>query len=272
MSKILVTGASGFLGSEVIRLLKKNNLDFVGVSRNPSCESYVPCDLSDPKNIIKLLEKTQPNFVINLAAKVDFNEKNMNVFFPVNVLLPAILGNYCRQNRSFLIHSSGIIVHGFSHKHYNMNTELLPDTSYGISKLNADNIIESSGCEAAILRLGGIYGMNGPLHLGMNKAIVNAKKSKVPVITGSGNVKRNYIFVNDAAKAILKCLEERITGTYYLGGETKTIKSMLNDICEVFIPGKKPKYNKGGVGSDQIIENSKYFKITPFRKALEKMK
>ena len=203
---------------------------------------------------------------------VDFEKRPKKVFFPVNVLLPAILGNYCMLNRSYLIHSSGIIVHGFSHKYFNINTKLLPDSGYGESKLHADNVIKASGCESVILRLGGIYGMNGPLHLGINRAIINAKNSKVPTIFGTGDVKRNYVFVKDAANAILKCLEERISGTHYLGGEIKTVKNMLTDICEVFIPGKKPRYIAGEEIGDQIIENSNHFNITPFRQALEQMK
>ena len=47
---------------------------------------------------------------------------------------------------------------------------------------------------------------------------------------------------------------------------------MLTDICEVFIPGKIPNYIKGEEIADQIIENSDFFNITPFKEALEQMK
>ena len=58
MSKILVTGADGFLGKEVIGILKKNNFEFVGVSRKNTRENYLFCDLSIPNDVLKLLEKT----------------------------------------------------------------------------------------------------------------------------------------------------------------------------------------------------------------------
>jgi len=271
MSRILVTGADGFLGKEVIGILKKNNFEFVGVSRKNTRENYLFCDLSIPNDVLKLLEKTEPDVIINLAASIDFKERDIKLFFPVNVLLPAILGNYCKQNHLFFVHSSSIIVHGFSHELYNLNTELLPDTRYGKSKLLADDVIAASGCESSILRLGGIYGENGPFHLGINKAIDDAKKRKLPTVVGTGEAKRNYIYVKDAAQAILHCIKERLNGIHYLGGEEKTIRDMLSDICEVLIPGQLPKHIKGEKTKDQIVENSPYFETTSFRTAIEEI-
>ena len=271
MIRILVTGADGFLGKEVFSILDNKSFDTIGISRNISGENYIYCDLSDPANVIRILDQTKPDFIVNLAAFVDFKKRDLKSFFPVNVLLPAILGNYCKVNDIQLVHSSSIVVHGFSHKFYSKNTEFSPNNSYGESKLLGDNIISASGCKASILRIGGIYGKNGPFHLGINKAIDDAIKGKLPFITGTGAIKRNYIYVKDIAYAIVKCIEERIAGVHYLGGEIKTIKSMLTDICEVFVPGKQPKYIQGDDSIDQIIENSKYFNITPFKAALKQM-
>ena len=187
------------------------------------------------------------------------------------MLLPAIFGNYCKVNNIQLVHSSSIAVHGFSHKFYSKNTEFSPNNSYGESKLLGDNIISASGCDFSILRIGGIFGRHGPTHLGINKAIDDAIKGKAPSIIGKGAAKRNYVYVKDVAKAIVKCIEQKITGVHYLGGEVKTIESMLIDLCEIFIPGNQPKYIHGENSADQIIENSEYFSITPFRTALKKM-
>ena len=44
MSRILVTGADGFLGKEVIGLLKEENFDFIGISRKNTGDNYVYCD------------------------------------------------------------------------------------------------------------------------------------------------------------------------------------------------------------------------------------
>ena len=271
INKVLVTGAGGFLGQEVIKILKNKNFDFVGVSRNIEDEKFAFCDLSNPRNVFELLEKTKPDFIVNLAAHVDFKKRDLQSFFPVNVLLPTIFGYYCKDKDKLLIQSSGIIVHGFKHEIYKSTTELLPDSGYGESKLLADKIIMSSGCDYSILRIGGIFGRHGPTHLRINKAIDDAIKGKTPSVTGKGAAKRNYVYVRDVAKAIVKCIEQKITGVHYLGGEVKTIESMLIDLCEIFVPGNHPEYIHGENASDQIIENSEHFSITPFRTALKKM-
>tara|TARA_Y100000591_G_scaffold125211_1_gene107039 strand:+ start:19152 stop:19970 length:819 start_codon:yes stop_codon:yes gene_type:complete len=271
MPEILLTGANGFLGKEVVRLLNEHDYNFAGVGRNISTSSKLSCDLSILEDVIKLLEKTSPKIIINLAASADFLEKNPSSLFSINTLLPAIFAEYCIKNNSHLIQASGIIVHGFSHVHFSKKTELKPDNAYGKTKLLADQIITMSGCQASILRLGGIFGDNGPLHLGINKAIIEAKKGTPPRIINTGSAKRNYIFVKDVALAIIDTLEKGLTGIHYLGGETKTIKSMLNDICDIFLPGNQPEHIEGPESQDQLIESDNNFKITPFRLALEEM-
>ena len=76
MSRILVTGADGFLGKEVIGILEKNNFEFVGITRRKTRENYLFCDLSIPNDVLKLLEKTEPDVIINLAASIDFKERD----------------------------------------------------------------------------------------------------------------------------------------------------------------------------------------------------
>ena len=68
MPKILVTGANGFLGKEVVKLLNKNDYDFAGVGRNISTSSKLLCDLSIPADVIKLLEETNPKIIIDKST------------------------------------------------------------------------------------------------------------------------------------------------------------------------------------------------------------
>ena len=46
---------------------------------------------------------------------------------------------------------------------------------------------------------------------------------------------------------------------------------MLNDICDIFLPGNQPEHIEGPESQDQLIESDNNFKITPFRLALEEM-
>lgn len=264
MPEILITGADGFLGSEVVNILKKKNWSFSSISKNK-------CDFSIPEDVLKLLKKIKPEIIINLAAMVDFNDKETKDLYSVNTLLPSLLSHYCACKKKYLVQASGIIVHGFSHQLYNIHTAIKPDSAYGKSKLLADHHIEMSGCASSILRYGGIFGNNGPFHLRINKAIFNAQKGVLPIVMGSGAAKRNYIYVKDAANAIINCIENNITGIHYAGGEIKTIMEMALEICKRYMPGQKPEMNEGKDAQDQIVESSKIFEITPFSTALEQL-
>ena len=269
---ILLTGAFGFLGKEVYKLLSNYGYNITAVSHKLSdLSKHTLCDLSKPVELVYLLEKIKPGIVINLAAKVNFDDKNMSDYYGINILCPSIMSYYCAINNTLMIQASSIMVHGSNFSNYNLDTPYRPDSYYGKSKLFADNLIVASGCIHSILRFGGIFGKNGPAHLGINSAINNAIEGMVPSFIGTGDAKRNYIYVKDAAQAIVKCLEERITGFYYLGGEVKTLKGMLNDICEVFIPVRQPGQIEGEEALDQIVENSDFFDITPFRTALKQL-
>ena len=269
---ILLTGATGFLGKEVYKILSSRDYEIKAISSvSYRLKNHIPCDLSNPKELIRLLHKVNPSIVINLAAKISFNASTVSSLYALNVLCPAIIADYCLNNDSLLLQASTIAVNGNNEKKYGVDTSLHPDTNYGKSKLYADELIQASGCNFTILRYGGIFGLNGPDHLGINSAINNSVEGTVPSLIGTGDAIRNYIYVKDAAQALVKCFEEEITGIHYLGGEEKTIKSMLNDICDVFILGRKPEHIEGEEAVDQIIEKSDYFNITPFRIALEQL-
>jgi nucleoside-diphosphate-sugar epimerase len=87
---------------------------------------------------------------------------------------------------------------------------------------------------------------------------------------GDGMASRNYIYVHDAAHAIVHALENDIQGVHLLAGsETLSISEMLQEICNVFIPGKNQLVIEGVNPRNQLIESSAVFPLTrSFREAL----
>jgi nucleoside-diphosphate-sugar epimerase len=262
--KILVTGADGFLGKEVVLKLRASYSDVVPVTRRMNGEDgHALCDLGNPTAIMSLLEEIRPDCIVNLAARADFSKGVLNELYAVNALCPAIFADYCRKHKAHLVQASGTIVLGFHNQYYNKDTLEIPDTDYGVSKLLAEKMIKASFCSAAIIRFGGIFGANGPEHLGINKAIMRSKSGYLPKVVASGAAKRNYIYVEDAASMIEKCITNRQTGLLMAGGETISIKDMLEFICDEFLPGKSPIFESGEESFDQVIEVSP--ELGPFR-------
>lgn len=251
---VLVTGAAGFLGKAVVEQLRLSRLTVVAVGR-PGGGSDLECDLSDPGGVSRLLKETRPDVVVNLAAKADFSINRLAALFPVNTLCPAVIAAWCAQSGGYLVHAS-MAVHGRLNAHFGLENPGKPETDYGTSKWLADQAISASGCRSAVIRFGGVFGRGGPRHLGLNRALDGARAGQRPTMVGSGAAKRNYIHVNDAAVVVSRCIAERLTGMFYSGGEVQTIASMLQAICDVWLPGERPAVEAGAEGADQIVEAS----------------
>ena len=193
--------------------------------------------------------------------------------FLVNSIAPKIIANYCSLNNIHYIHASGTLVHGFHNKVFSKKIGYNPDTEYGKSKLIGDLNIIKSNCFYSILRFPGIYGYSGPEHLGINVSIKNALNDKKPILYGDGLSKRNYIFVDDAARIILKLIKKKKKGIFYIGGETVTFKQMFKDIYNFWFP--ETKIIKGKLKNktqDQLSVISKNFSFyTTFRNSLKEI-
>jgi UDP-glucose 4-epimerase len=178
--------------------------------------------------------------------------------FKPNVLATAELADWSKSIGAYFLFSSTAIVFGSRNPHITSSSKLELDTDYGYSKWLAEELIKMSGVKCGILRIGGIFGKNGPSHLGINMAIENALNGVVPVQYGDGAVKRNYIYVEDLCNVIKFCIERRLEGTHLVAGASVNLVSeMLEIICGTFLPGQKPKRAASErAACDQIVEHS----------------
>ncbi len=269
--KILITGANGFLGSVLRTRLHDTNHRILPLVRKRIGINDIECNIGNISSLLGVLNEYQPEMIINCAAKVDFSGNSMQEQYNVNALVPAILASWCESNNAHLIQISGSIVNGNTATKFSNNSIELPINHYGETKLLADRAIRLSQCSHTIVRFGGIFGEGGPNHLGINSAITQAKLGNIPTIFGKGNALRNYIHVQDAAKLLIYCLDNKITGTHYSGNhQFISIAQMINDICSVYLNGVSPNYKDGSEGADQLSKVSASFPdTTPFRKALK---
>ena len=273
--KILIFGSSGFLGKKLVKFLnKEKNLTVFKALRNKESindQNSFFCDLKNNISIKNVLNNLFPDVIVNLGSEVSF-KKNNNMF-SVNAVAPKIIANYCSLNYKYYIHASSIAVNGFRNKFYSNKTAYNPDTSYGKSKLIGDFNIIKSGCFYSLLRFPGIYGFKGPDHLGINVSIKKALNNKKPVLLGSGSAKRNYIFVEDAAKVIVNLIKKKTKGIFYLGGETITFEQMFNDIYNLWFPNFKimKKQSKKKIHDQISIASKQFHNCTSFYESLKKI-
>jgi nucleoside-diphosphate-sugar epimerase len=272
---VLVTGAKGFLGREAVLQLKAAGWTVYSAGRaGRNNELDVVLDLNDLGFSSHLDDLPKLDAIVHLAAMVDFSVGDLSPIFQPNIVATATLAEFARRRGIRLMFASSALVAGAKTSRISRESPVNPDTSYARSKWIAEELMTSSGVSGTVLRIGGIFGLNGPSHLGLNRAIHSVLSGQPPELVGSGASRRNYIFVKDVAATIVDVLRPDVSGTHLVAGsETLSIHEMLGSLCDVFLPGMKPICRDGIAAFDQVIEPSPDLpRARSFKAAIEDMR
>lgn len=258
MKTVLLTGATGFVGRHTIEALYGPDWKIIATTRDPESAGSAPgleyLDLLKPESIYALADRIRCDAIVHLGAAVGFSGESLAEFYPSNVLSTGCLADLSRIWGSHLVFASSIVVHGLHTRHVTSQTAIQPDSPYGRSKALAEELIAASGTRYCILRIPGVFGLNGPAHLGLNRAICAARQGEIPTCVGTGAACRNYISASDLAAAILHVLDHRIEGIHAVGGpEALSIRTMLEHVCGVWLENAAPLEKQGPEGTDQIV-------------------
>jgi nucleoside-diphosphate-sugar epimerase len=213
--KVLVTGASGFLGHRVIPLLLELEIQTTALDLIPpkisACE-FLSCDLSDEKSVETVLHRRSFDSVLHLAGV----RGSRNTMTRVNILgTTNLLKTLADRCGSFVIASS-CSVYGRPQSTTGRVSETdctEPVTEYGTILLEkeriATNICTENTVDLTIARLFNLFGPGQ--HTGMmvsstaqKIADILAGRAKPPMHTGPLHTERDLIDVEDAARALVK--------------------------------------------------------------------
>jgi len=163
---ILLTGAAGQLGSELLPLLSEwgNVTSTDRMLPANALGSWKVLDISDGGELEVLLNRLQPDLIVNAAAytAVDQAEAASQTAFDVNAELPGRLASWVKRCDTRLIHySTDYIFDGKATRPYLEADVPGPLNIYGESKLEGERVIEASGCGHAILRTSWVYSSHG---------------------------------------------------------------------------------------------------------------
>lgn len=273
--RVLVTGASGFIGKSVLNMLKGTSCTAIPLMRKQmGFENEIIVDFCDEGFQKRLQSLPRVDVIVHLGAKVSLGQTPLNQFIKPNLDATRQLAYWASKTKAYLIFASTAMVCGSKNKYITEISEPTPDTNYAHSKWLAEEEVVASGADFAILRIAGVFGKDGPKHLGINRSIDNALKSISPVQCGDGKIRRNYIYIKDLVDTIKFCIDNKIKGRYLVAGSAvNTISDMLSMICEVLLPGKKPERKEGRSGYDQIVESSPRLpRGSTFKEALRDIK
>ena len=154
--KIIVTGATGQLGSDICSELSAAGDEVRGLSHSD-------LELNDFDAVRKYLVSIQPDVIVNTAAyhNVELCETNPEEAGHLNAELPALLATLSNEIKFKLIHiSTDYVFDGAKNAPYSEKDKANPLNNYGRTKLQGEEAIASIGSDYIIMRVSAIYGIN----------------------------------------------------------------------------------------------------------------
>jgi GDP-L-fucose synthase len=218
--RVLVTGGAGFLGSWVVRRLQATGCRAITVPRSRDS------DLVQEAAVRRLYEAARPDIVIHLAARVGgigANRANPGRFFYDNLMMGALLMDYARRHGVEKFVGIGTVCCYPKHTPVPFREEALwdgyPEESnapYGMAKkmllVQAQAYREEYGLNAIFLLPVNLYGPGDNFHPATSHVIpalirrcVEAREARQDevVVWGTGKATREFLYVEDAAEAIV---------------------------------------------------------------------
>jgi len=227
---ILVTGATGFIGSNICRQLKNSNQDYRVLS-----PSKGEVDLLNRESFECFISDFKPDIVIHCAAQIPnnscFSESRI-----INNLIDSHVSESlkCHLPEARLIYCSGT-------SFYKPSLDLITEQSiveaknqYFQSKFDGEQIIKKSGINATILRISAPYGQGQKAQTVIHKFIDQALKNEPLYIFGSGERVQNFTYIDDVVSAFESALSFEINGVFNIcSDETVSMKYLAETIIEI---------------------------------------
>lgn len=265
MKKIIITGGAGFIGSHVVRrfvtaysdyqIINLDKLTYAGnlanlkdIENRPNYR-FVKGDITDAAFIDELFAAEQPDAIIHLAAEshVDRSISNPLEFVLTNVVGTVNLLNAARkhwegrydQHRFYHVSTDEVYGALGASGMFTEETKYDPHSPYSASKASSDHFVrayhDTYGLDVVVSNCSNNYGSHHFPEKLIPLAINNIKNNKSVPVYGKGENVRDWLWVEDHARAIDVIFHKAATGqTYNIGGhnEWKNI-DLIRLLCSI---------------------------------------
>lgn len=251
-TRVLITGASGFIGSH---LDKKLTQDGYLVTRFRG-------DLRKKTDIQKNLQKSNPAYIYHLGAVVDLSRSYLVAKKCIEINLKGTLNLLESLHKSKIqkfIYTSTEEVYGKNKLPYSEDHLPHPPSPYAITKIASEQFIwqyaNELGFDAYIFRIGTVYGPGQIAGTRLIPTIIDKALKNEDIPLNSGLKKRDYIYIDDVVTALTKVLSLKKSGVYEIinlgGGKHYSLREMMRIILRLTDSKSKPLY---GAFPDRALE------------------
>ena len=276
---VLITGGAGFIGSHVVDLLVEKKYNVIVVDKaHPKFKNnkvkYYQIDLND-SSFEKVFIENNIDVVVHLAAQasVSFSIKNPvedaknNIFATLKVI--EFSKKYKVQQ---IIAASTAAV--YAHPRYlpvdeKHSTNYL--SPYAISKHAMEEYLKVSGLNYVICRFSNVYGprQSADGEAGVVAIFADRMSKNLPIqIHGDGNQIRDFIYVGDVARAVLKIIEADVKNEIFnVSSNTKnTVNNLFDNLKNILNYHLEPQYTSPREGDikESVLDNSKILNLLDF--------
>jgi len=278
---ILITGATGFIGKQLVKnLSKKHKIRCLIRTKNKENIAFLKKydvdirygDLTNSFSMINICKDI--DVIIHASAKLLGNEKNKEAYYKVNVRGTKFLIDDAKKNKikKFIFFSTAGVFGPVLNA--DENTPIKTTNIYEKTKAEAETFVKNSGLNFVIIRPGLVF---GPQDKRFGKIFLLAEKGYFPLL-GKGNTKIQPIFINDLISILEKLIAKNVSKETIIiaGNKIVTLKQFVKlinpDIYFIYLP-KKIMYFLAHVGSSMenffrknfIFNLNRFFFLTESR-------
>jgi len=222
--KILVTGASGLLGSKVAELTFSEGHEVYSAFNQHTINhgSPVRMDLTDLDSCRRVFENIRPEAVVHSAAltNVDLCEVEKETAWRINVYGTELIARLCKEFNCFMVFISTDYVFNGEKGLYSEEDQPDPINYYGYTKLKAEEAVRSILNDYCIVRTSVIFGSKpaaGKINFALWILESLKQKRRINVVVDQIN---SPTLNTNLAEAILEILDRKLMGLYHIAGAT----------------------------------------------------
>jgi len=241
MEKILITGASGFIGSFIVEEALKRGLDTWAAVRQSSSRRYlqderihfIELDFSSQERLTEQLREHRFDYIVHAAGVTKCLDKQD--FFRMNTegtknLIRAVMVLQMPLKRFVFLSSLSIFGAIHEQEPYEEICETdtpQPNTAYGESKLLAEQFLQTTSLPYVILRPTGVYGPRERDYFLMAKSI----KGHTDFAVGFKRQVITFVYVSDVVQAVFLALERDVVGrAFFLSDGDEYLSTAFSDL------------------------------------------